>query len=210
MNENDTNQQPEIPTSETQISETVPKQSFWKEFIKFIILAAVIIVPIRTFIAQPFIVNGASMDPTFATGQYLIVDQVTYRFHEPERGDVIILKYPREPRTFFIKRIIGLPGETVEMKDGNVTIKTQDNPLGFTLNEPYITPERKGDDSYEITLDRDEYFVMGDNRVRSSDSRSWGPLPKDLIVGRPFARLYPLNHISLFPGHYSEEAIENK
>lgn len=140
------------------------------------------------------------MDPTFETGQYLIVDQVTYRFSEPARGDVIILKYPREPRTYFIKRIIGLPGETIEIKNGNVTIATPSNPSGFTLAEPYIAAENKGDDSFATTLGRDEYFVLGDNRVQSSDSRSWGALPKNLIVGRPLVRLFPLGTMSIFPG----------
>src|SRR3990167_9889845 len=99
--------------------------------IKFIVLALIIVTPIRMFIAQPFIVNGSSMDPTFATGQYLIVDEISYRFNEPKRGDVIVLRYPRDPKKFFINRIVGLPGDTVEIQEGVVTIKDSKNPDGF-------------------------------------------------------------------------------
>ncbi len=199
MNDIDTSPQPGIS------AEQKPSSRFWKEFLKFIVTAAIIVLPIRMFVIHPFVVNGASMDPTFRTGQYLIVDQLSYRFGEPDRGDVVILKYPREPRTFFIKRIIGLPGETIEIKNGNVTIKSPENPAGFALPESYVFADNKGDDSFESTLNKDEYFVMGDNRIQSSDSRAWGALPRDLIVGRPLVRLFPLGSLSLFPGTDSIE-----
>ena len=141
------------------------------DFVKFIFIVAVIVLPIRFWVAQPFLVSGASMDPTYHNGDYLIVDEISYKFKNPEKDDVIIFRYPKNPKTFFIKRIIALP------------------------NEDFII------DGKEIKLKGDEYFVVGDNRDASSDSRIWGPVPKKLIVGRSIARLWPLNKIGLFPGY---------
>ncbi len=174
--------------------------SFILEVVKFAVVAALIVAPIRIFIAQPFIVKGESMDTTFADGQYLIVDEITYYTHAPERGDVIIFKYPKDPSKYFIKRIIGLPGETVVIENGDVTIKTKENPLGYKLPEPYIQPENKSLDNLTRTLGEGEYFVMGDNRHNSLDSRAWGPLPRENIVGRTLVRLLPVNTFGLFPG----------
>ncbi len=175
-----------------------------KETLKFIFTVAIIVIPIRTFVAQPFIVSGASMDPTFSTGHYLIIDELSYRFSEPKRGDVIILKYPKDPKTFFVKRVIGLPGETVDVKDGVVTITTAQGST-TVLKDDFIDPKNKISDSSKTTLLNNEYYVMGDNRAQSSDSRSWGPLEKKLIVGRAFARLYPFSQIELFPGKINFE-----
>ncbi len=176
------------------------KENSLKEIIKFTIIALAIVIPIRAYIAQPFIVSGPSMDPTFSSGQYLIVDQVSYDFIKPKRDEVIVFKYPKDISTYFIKRIIGLPGESVYMDGGVITIKNNDNPNGFRLDEPYITNEHKTSDTFEVTLGPKEYFVMGDNRPQSSDSRTWGPLDSNLIVGRPILRLLPFSKISLFPG----------
>ncbi len=177
------------------------KESFIKEITKFSIIALAIVIPIRTFIAQPFIVSGASMDPTFATDQYLIVDQISYRLEKPHRDDVIIFKYPLDPKTYFIKRIIALPGETISMDNGKVTILNKENPKGFLLNEDnYITKNHRTSDTFTRELGLDEYFVMGDNRPQSSDSRTWGVLESKYIVGRPFIRLFPISKISIFPG----------
>lgn len=182
-------------------NETVKKPSGIKDFISFIILTAVIVLPIRYFIAQPFIVNGSSMSPTFETGQYLIVDQLSYRFHEPVRGDVIIFKYPGNTKIFYIKRIIGLPGETININENTVTIINSDNPDGFILNEPFVVFPKET--FMEVTLNDDQYFVMGDKRDASSDSRIWGPLSKDLVVGKAFVRLWPFNKIDYLPGKFS-------
>jgi signal peptidase I len=175
--------------------------SFIVEVFKFAILALVIVVPFRLFIAQPFIVSGASMAPTFETGEYLIVDQVSYRFHEPERGDVVIFRFPQDPSKFFIKRIIGLPGETVELSDGYTTIFNPSSGMRVKLDEPYLVTDRT-DDDMSFPLASDQYFVMGDNRGASSDSRMWGAVPRENIVGRALMRLLPPGHFSLYPGTF--------
>lgn len=173
-------------------------ENFFTELLKFVLIAAAIVFPIRLFIAQPFIVSGASMDPTFRNGQYLIVDELSYRLQEPDRGDVIIFRYPKNPKEFFIKRIIGLPGETVSIK-GDAIIITKKDGSTVSLSEPYVTNHGNGStESHQ--LKSDEYFVMGDNRPESSDSRVWGTLPRDNIVGRAFIRLLPLNLMGIFPG----------
>ena len=174
--------------------------NFWKEFIKLILLSLVIVVPFRLFIAQPFVVDGASMDPTFETGDYLIVDELSYRFETPKRGSVLIFKYPKDPKKSFIKRVIGLPGETVLLSGGQVTITNAEYPDGFTLDEPYV--ELKKSDNAKYTLGTDEYYVMGDNRLGSADSRIWGAVPEKNIVGRPIIRFLPP---ALFPGDYSDK-----
>lgn len=180
--------------------DSFPKNSnsasnFWLDLVKLILLSLVIVIPFRLYIAQPFIVDGASMDPTFENGQYLIVDELTYHFRNPERGSVLIFRYPRNPNKYFIKRVIGLPGETVEIKGGEVTIKNLWNPKGFTLDEPYVKFTKSDDINY--ILGENEYFVMGDNRLGSADSRIWGPVPKEDIIGRPIIRFIPFD---IWPG----------
>jgi len=170
------------------------------EIVKFVALAAIIVLPIRAYVAQPFIVSGSSMDPTFATGQYLIVDEISYRLEKPQRGDVVVLRYPRDPSKFFIKRVIGMPNETIEINKGTVTIKTDSNPIGFKLEEPYI--EFKKYDNITKKLGSNEYFVMGDNRAASYDSRAWGSVPEKLIIGKAFLRLLPVPSADMFPGSY--------
>lgn len=181
------------------------KQSFIGEIINFALVALLIVLPIRMFIAQPFIVSGASMETTFSSGEYLIVDQVSYRFEEPIRGDVIIFRYPKDPSKFFIKRIIGIPGDTIDIKGNVVTLINAEHPEGIVLSEPYIR-DMAPNTTLTETLGEDEYFVMGDNRNASSDSRMWGVLQRDKIVGRAFLRLYPISHASVLPGKYDIEA----
>ena len=171
------------------------------DLIKIMVISAIIVIPIRYFLFQPFFVKGASMEPNFKDGEYLIIDEITYRFHEPERGDVIVFKYPNDPKQYYIKRIIGLPGEAVEIKDGDVYIYDKGGERTL-LMENYLP-------DYDVTnlmnlgkttfnLEEGRYFVMGDNRVQSSDSRSWGDLKKDFIVGRVVLRAYPFSRAGLF------------
>ncbi len=180
------------------------ERTFLGETIRFIIIAAVIVLPIRYFVAQPFIVEGSSMDPTFATKQYLIVDQLSYHLGDPVRGQVVIFRYPKDPSQYFIKRVIGLPGETVVLKGTQTTIKNAQNPDGFTLNEPYVIQANEIDNDQTVSLKPGEYFVMGDNRRDSFDSRAWGPVPRKNMIGTPFLRLFPIDKISLSPGYYKE------
>lgn len=168
-----------------------------REIIELIVLSVLIVAPIRLFVVNPFVVSGSSMVPTFHNAEYLIVDQMTYRFQEPKRGDVVIFHYPKDETKFFIKRIIGLPGETVILKEGSVTIEAP-NKVATPLTESYV--KNKSLDSGKYTLGEEQYFVMGDNRISSSDSRVWGELEKELIVGRALLRLLPITEISIFPG----------
>jgi len=186
---------------EDAVKESFPRQTFTGqllEMMKFTIIAAVVVTPIRFFVAQPFIVEGESMDPTFSAGQYLIVDEITYRSHLPERGDVVVFRYPRDPSKYFIKRIIGLPEETVNISNGNVTVISSLKKESIALNEPYI--KNTSFENSTEKLGKDEYFVMGDNRSNSLDSRSWGPVPKANITGSVLARIFPFSLAGVFPG----------
>jgi len=160
------------------------------EVVKVVIISVAIVLPIRTWIAQPFMVAGASMEPNFHEGEYLIVDELSYQFRSPQRGEVIIFRFPLNPSEFFIKRIIGLPGETVEIKGGKVTIKSSGGV--FMLDEAYLPPLLDTGPERVAELKSGEYFVMGDNREHSSDSRVWGVLPSDKITGRALVRLWPV------------------
>lgn len=175
-----------------------------REWIQVIAIALIVALPIRFFVAEPFIVNGASMDPTFSTGQFLIVDRLTYHFEEPQRGDVIVFEYPNDPSVYYIKRIIGLPNEIVSIKKGKVNIANQSSPEGFELDESYIDAAHASVDTLTVTLGKNEYFVMGDNRSQSSDSRAWGPLNENYIVGRPIVRLLPFGSLSILPGSLND------
>ncbi len=170
------------------------------ETVKFAVFALIIVLPIRMYIAQPFIVSGSSMDPTFGNGNYLIVDQLSYRFEKPKRGEVIVFKYPNDPSKFFIKRIIGLPGEKVEIINGEVYIKSPSGTESLKLGESYVESDKRKYDNWSFSLGADEYFVMGDNRAASSDSRVWGALKEKFIVGRALVRLLPVTEASVFPG----------
>jgi signal peptidase I len=186
-------------TEEHESLEDIVHEHPLAEIVRFSIIAILIVIPIRMFIAQPFIVSGASMDNTFHNGQYLIVDQVSYYFEKPSRGDVVIFRYPKDPSKFFIKRVIGLPGDTINIENAVVTITNTEHPDGFTLDEPYIKSMRPAAPFSETLGDR-EYFVMGDNRDQSSDSRSWGVLQEERIVGRALIRLFPPSNLGVLPG----------
>ena len=185
--------------------ETPPASSnilFIKDLLFYATIALIIVIPVRIFIAQPFIVSGASMSPTFETGQYLIINQLSYHLSEPERFDVVVFRYPREPSKFFIKRIIGLPGETIEVRGNKVRISNANGDISFILEEPYVAPENTRQDFVLLTLKDDEYFVLGDNRKVSSDSRIWGPVSREYIVGKAFIRLLPISQVKLHPGFF--------
>lgn len=202
MNEKELENEKKIPTQTQPVPKIKKEKGFFGELIDIAFIVLVILLPTRYFIAQPFIVVGSSMYPTFQNSDYLIVDEITYRFEKPQRGDVIVFRPPPPNNTsdHFIKRIIGLPGETVSVVNNTVTITNKDNPKGFVLSEPYVSSERNADKN--LTLGDNEYFVMGDNRSVSSDSRVWGAITSDEISGRALLRLFPFQSISAFPGKF--------
>ncbi|MBI3631551.1 MAG: signal peptidase I [Candidatus Staskawiczbacteria bacterium] len=164
------------------------------EVVKIFIIASVIVMPIRYFLFQPFIVKGESMIPNFQSGDYLIVDEISYRFNSPARGDIIVFKYPKDTSQKFIKRVIGLPGETVEIKDQRVTIYKDGK--SFALDEKYLPNPSGTIGTVKIILGADEYFVLGDNREFSYDSRVWGSVPVKNIIGKVFLRVLPVAALS--------------
>lgn len=184
------------------------------EMIKVFILALVIIIPVRVFLFQPFFVQGSSMDPNFHDGQYLVVSEFGYKqtnlallnkdivirpFKSIERQDVVVFRYPKNPEQFFIKRIIGLPGESVEVKQGKVYVYNTEHPDGFILDErSYIGSNIITQDTPKQYIDADKYYVMGDNRMYSYDSRVFGPVNKDKIIGRVLIRAWPAKEFTLY------------
>lgn len=184
------------------------KKSFKQEvfeLVRFTLIVLAIVIPIRVFIAQPFIVNGESMEPTLASGDYLIIDEISYRTKEPKRGEVVVFRFPTEHRRFLIKRIVGLPGEIISISGNKITITDTEGKV-TQLNEDYLNGDFSSYGTW--SLGNDEYFVMGDNREHSSDSRRWGVLSRELIVGKTFLRLFPLSGISYKPGNVKSENIE--
>ncbi len=187
---------------------------FW-EMGKVFLLAVAIIIPVRVFLFQPFFVQGSSMEPNFQDGQYLVVSEFGYKqtdvglpdnfhftvspFRTIERQDVTVFRYPKNPQQFFIKRVIGLPSEAVEIRRGKVIIYNAEQPDGYALDESaYLSAGVLNTDMPKVTLGDDEYFLMGDNRMFSYDSRAIGPIKKDKIIGRVLLRAWPVEHISVY------------
>ena len=195
QSQNDEFIEAEAKTTDIAVKKTKKKdEGFWK----FTIIMLVIFLGIRFFVAEPFLVSGASMDPNFATNDYLIIDELSYKLEAPQRGDVIVLRPPVDPSKYFIKRIVALPGERIVVGNKQTYIYNKEHPTGFLLDEPYV---KFGSDKVaDVTLGSTEYFVMGDNREVSFDSRSWGVLQRNEITGKAFLRLYPFAKIGLFPG----------
>lgn len=168
------------------------------DVIETLVVAAAIFVIVYLFLLQPHQVKGASMQPNFHDGEYILTDKISYRFGKPQRGDVIIFKSPTDPDVDFIKRVIGLPGETIKISDGKVVITNDQNPNGFTLSEPYdingpTSGGKEAPQNTEVKIGTDQFFVLGDNRLESFDSRSWGLLPMKNIIGKAWLRYWPLN-----------------
>lgn len=185
-------------TDSTMVQEVV-------SFIRSLVVIVVIYVVVRGFIMQPFVVQGSSMEETFQSGDYLIVDELSYRFGAPERGDVVVFEADfisqGARREFYIKRIVGIPGDRIQVQNGQVRLINRDNPEGVVIEEDAYLEEgertRQGQFS-DVTLGADEYYVLGDNRDNSSDSRFWGVLKREYIVGKPLVRLFPFQNITLY------------
>lgn len=168
------------------------------EILEVAAIAVVTVLLVRSFLVQPFLVNGASMEPNFSNNNYLLVDELTYRFRPPERGEVVVFRYPGDEATFYIKRMIGLPGERIVTRNGAVIIYNKDNPSGLVLDEKYLPAGLLTKGDTDVTLKPGEYFVLGDNRSYSFDSRSWGIMPKKDLIGLVRLRLWPVNEVQAF------------
>lgn len=170
------------------------------EFLRLALIAAAIALPIRYFVAQPFIVRGASMEPNFHNGEYLVIDELSYFFRPPTRGEVVVFRYPLGPREYLIKRVIGLPGETIEIREDGITVINPKHPDGFRLEESYLAEPTPIRGTIRFAPGEGEYVVLGDNRPASSDSRNWGLLGRKFITGRALIRAWPLTRAGLVAG----------
>ncbi len=173
------------------------------ELVQVVLISAAIVIPLRTFLVQPFYVKGQSMEPNFYDHEYLFIDKLTYRRDTPKRGDVVVTRYPRNPSEFFIKRVIGLPGETVEVANGKVRIYNKEHENGFVLHEQQVGTQGYLDQQITPltdtkTLKDDEYYLMGDNRAASLDSRIFGPVKRSFLVGKVWVRAYPFDRFRHF------------
>jgi len=168
--------------------------SVWEIF-EVVLVAIIAVFIIRNFILQPFLVSGASMEPNFSSGDYLVIDEMTYAFRSPQRGEVIVFHYPADETVYYIKRIVGLPGETIKISNGEIKVFNSEQPNGFILDENYLSSGVKTSGQEDVVLKGNEYFVLGDNRNYSFDSRSWGNLTKSEIVGLVRLRLWPFNKV---------------
>ncbi len=173
-------------------------KTFIWDSIKVIAIAGITVFLIRYFLFKPFYVKGQSMEPTFEENQYLIIDELTYRFREPERGEIVVFEYPDIQKEYFIKRVIGLPGERVKVSDGKVTVYNHEHPEGIVIDESYIPKDVLTLGEKNLTLGVGEYFVLGDNRMNSYDSRRFGAVDRKKLVGRVIVRGWPLKQAQIF------------
>lgn len=168
------------------------------DFIQTLVVFGAIFALIYLLVAQPHKVSGRSMVPTFQDGDYIFTDKLTYRFREPMHGEVVVLKNPRDESEDFIKRIIALPGDSIKVENSRIFVN------GQPANESYLpsdTPTRAGSFLNEgalINVANNQYFVIGDNRDHSSDSREWGPITKEEIIGKVFFRYWPIQTFGIF------------
>lgn len=166
-------------------------QSGWlRELLETILPAVLLALVINLFLAQATRVFGQSMEPNLHTDQRIVVEKLSYRFHPPRRGDVVVLRLPRDPSELLIKRVIALPGETVEIRDGAVWVD------GQALDEPYLTQPTLGHMA-PLVVPEGHVFVLGDNRAYSNDSRAFGPVPLENIVGHAWLSYWPPNAIGI-------------
>ncbi len=172
------------------------------DLVKIVVISLAIIIPVRYFLIQPFYVQGSSMEPNFKNSEYLIIDEISYNFNDPRRGDVVVFEYPQNPREYFIKRIVALPGERIEFRDGDIYIYNNIYEHGVRLVEDYLSEDLEtfhgSKDNEIIKLGQEEYYVLGDKRNSSRDSRTFGPIEEDEIIGKVLFRGWPINRIQFF------------
>ncbi len=179
---------------------------FFLELTETVVIGLSLFLVVYLFFMQPHQVNGQSMVPNFQSGDYVLTDKVSYRFGEPQRGDVIVFHAPPAAQCptgtgcDFIKRIIGLPGETISVENGKIYVNGEELDETY-LPESYVTEAGAYTQNKNVTLQAKEYFAVGDNRPHSSDSRSWGPIKESEIVGRAFFRYWPAPKVGLVQHH---------
>jgi|GEM_PF-159297 signal peptidase I len=195
------------PLTSEELKPLTPKTSFWKsalsfslEILKTVIISLAIILPIRYFVIQPFMVDGASMEPNFYNKQYLVINEISYRFQEPSRGEVVVFKNPQNTKEYYIKRIIALPGETVKVEGGEIYVQEIAKDDFVQIKEFDYLPEdtKTFGNIQNLELGNDEYFVLGDNRKNSKDSRILGPIKRELITGKVWVRGFPFKEAQIF------------
>lgn len=182
----------ELPQEQGWLSKVA---SFFLELIKIALLAGITIGFVRYFLFKPFYVKGQSMEPNFYERDYLIIDEITYRFRKPERGEIIVFLSPVN-RDHYLKRLIGLPGERIRVENNKVIVYNVEYPEGVVVEENYLGESTPGSSNY--TLGDNQYFVMGDNRDASFDSRRFGPIDDNAIIGRVWFRGWPFTRVSVF------------
>ena len=167
------------------------KKSSAFELLESIIIAVLLALIIRFFLFEPFFIPSGSMEPTLQIGDKIIVNKIVYRFQEPKRGDIMVFKYPLDPARDYIKRVIGLPGEKLEIKDSVIYINDQ------PIEEEYLPSNSNSANFGPVNIPENAYFMMGDNRNNSQDSRVWGTLPNNYIIGKALAVFWPVNRIGV-------------
>lgn len=163
----------------------------FREIIESVVIAVLLAVVIRVFLFQFFVIPSASMEPTLTEGDMIAANKIVYRFSEPKRGDIIVFKYPLDPKRDFVKRLIGLPGEKLQIKNSTLYINDKVTP------EPYLPKSLEFQDYGPVTVPKDKFFMMGDNRNDSLDSRSWGEMPRENIIGKASFIYWPINRIKI-------------
>lgn len=167
------------------------------DLLEVVIISSVIVLLTFIFIGQPLVVTGDSMKPNLLDGEQMVADKLSIKFKEINRGEVVIVTHPEKPQIFLVKRVVGVPGDKFEISEGEVLID------GKIIQEPYINPETKTANGNKIrereiiNLTFEQYIVLGDNRENSADSRNWGIIEKNKIIGKAFVVYYPLNSIRL-------------
>lgn len=173
--------------------------NFFGELVKIVIIALVIVLPVRYFLVQPFFVSGESMEPTFANREYLLIDEISYRLNNPTRGDVVVFHPPLNPAEYYIKRVIGLPGERLVSDGSAIKVYVPNAPAGRVLDEvSYLGKGLNATGGFDVTLKPNEFFMLGDNRGSSYDSRRWGPIVRNAIVGKVWLVVWPFPKAQAF------------
>lgn len=171
-----------------------PKKSTLREILESLIIAVVLALLIRAFVFQPFYIPSGSMEPTLQIQDHIIVNKFGYRFWEPQRGDIMVFKYPLNPKKDFVKRLIAKPGERVEIRNSKIYIN------GRQLEEKYLPAGLRYPDFGPVVVPENSYWMMGDNRNNSDDSRVWGPLPRENVIGKAMLVYWPLDRLRMLGG----------